>query len=109
MIYFTILLSIFGIGFMIMGLYYIFAENPRVANFYANTKTLTDEDITDKKAYNNAFGKIFILWGVLNTIIAIVSQFLGDYFIFMLILMPFTNIIAMAMYNINTSKYIKKG
>ena len=108
-IYFTIFLSIFGIGFIIMGLYYTFAENPGVANFYANTKSLRDEDITDKKAYNNACGKIFILWGVLNTVIAIGAYFLGDHFIFILVLIPFTNIIAMAMYNINSSKYIKRG
>ncbi len=109
MLAFTIALSLFGIAFIIMGMYYRMVQNPKIANFYANTKTLTEENIIDKKAYNNICGKIFIIWGVLNTIIAIVSYFIGDYFVFLLILIPIINIMAMAMYNINAAKYIKKG
>ena len=47
--------------------------------------------------------------GSLNSLIGIVSYFMGDYFIFVLVLIPVINIIAMAMYNINAAKYIKKG
>ncbi|NMB08520.1 MAG: hypothetical protein GX981_09065 [Tissierellia bacterium] len=109
MLAFAIVMSLFGIAFIIMGMYYRIAKNPKVANFYANTKTLTEENIIDKKAYNNTCGKIFIIWGVLNSLIGIVSYFMGDYFIFVLVLIPVINIIAMAMYNINAAKYIKKG
>lgn len=109
MLAFAIGMSLFGIAFIIMGIYYRRAKNPKIANFYANTKTLTEENVINKKAYNNTCGKIFIIWGVLNSLIGIVSYFLGDYFIFILILIPFTNIIAMAMYNIKAGKYIKKG
>lgn len=107
MLAFTIVLSLFGIAFIIMGLYYRMAKNPKVANFYANTKTITEENISDKKAYNNTCGKIFIIWGILNILIGIISYFMGDYFLLILILIPITNIIAMAMYNIKASKYIK--
>lgn len=107
MIYFAVIMALFGLSFIAMGLYYRFAENPRVANFYANTKRLTEDHIIDKKAYNRVCGQVFIIWGFLNGLIGILSYFLGDYFIFVLIAIPFVNIMAMAMYNIRAGKYIK--
>lgn len=108
MFLFCVLMLLFGGYFIIMGIYYLIAKNPRVANLYANTNRLIEADIIDKKAYNSICGKIFILWGTLNSLIGIVSNFMGDYFIFVLILIPITNIIMMAMYNTKATKYIRR-
>ena len=108
MFLFCILMLLVGGYFITMGIYYLIAKNPRVANLYANTRRLTEADIIDKEAYNNICGKIFILWGVLNSLIGIVSNFMGDYFIFVIILIPITNIIMMGMYNIKATRYIRR-
>jgi len=60
--------GIMGFGFIILGIYDCFSKKEKPFGFWANAETVSVKDV---KKYNRALGKLWIVFGILFTLLGL--------------------------------------